>query len=78
MKYSYLTLGFLVGLVAACILFPLFKPSGEAAGSGVMRMKIAHTLPVSHPVHAGIEHFAERVAAYSSGQIQLDIFPNGS
>ncbi len=77
MKYSGLTLGFLVGLVAASVLFPMFRPSSEAGGSGVLRLKVAHTLPVSHPVHEGIEHFAERVAAYSGGSIQFDIFPNG-
>lgn len=78
MKYASLTLGFLVGLVAACILFPLFKPSAAAGGgAGVLRLKIAHTLPVSHPVHAGIERFAERVEAYSGGTMRFDIFPNG-
>lgn len=77
MKYSYLSLGFLLGLVTACILFPLFTPSSESKGQGIKQLKIAHNLPVSHPVHAGIEHFAERLAAYSGGRMQMDVFPNG-
>ncbi len=77
MKYASLTFGFLVGLVAACILFPLFRPSAEDGGASVLRMKIAHTLPTTHPVHAGIEYFAERVRVHSGGQIRFDIFPNG-
>lgn len=40
-------------------------------------MKIAHSLPTAHPVHAGIEHFAERAAFYSGGRLKIDIFPNG-
>lgn len=76
MKYAYLTLGFLIGLVAASLLFALLKPSGSGDGTDVRRLRVAHSLPVSHPVHAGIEHFAERLAAYSDGRLRVDIFPN--
>ncbi|MBT4757377.1 MAG: TRAP transporter substrate-binding protein [Opitutae bacterium] len=77
MNKAPLTLGFLVGLVAASVLFALFKPKGASAGNDVRLMKIAHTLPTSHPVHMGIEHFAERVKFHSGGRMQFDIFPNG-
>ena len=75
MKKAQLTLGFLVGLVVASLLFAIIPSAG---GDGdIMRMKIAHTLPTSHPVHAGIEYFAERAAFHSGGRLQVDIFPNG-
>ena len=77
MNKASLTLGFLVGLVAASVLFALFQPKGGSAGRDVRIMKIAHTLPTSHPVHMGIEHFAERVKFHSGGRLQFDIFPNG-
>ena len=76
MKKAYLTLGFLVGLAVASILFAVLQP-GNRAAAGAKRIKIAHGLPTNHPVHAGIEHFAERVRVYSGGSIQLDVFPNG-
>lgn len=37
---------------------------------------LAHTLPVSHPVHLGIEVFADEVARLSSGQLTVKIFPD--
>lgn len=77
MKYPYLSFGFLVGLVAASLLFALTKPSGGDVSADVRRLKVAHSLPVSHPVHAGIEHFAQRLAFHSEGRIRLEIFPNG-
>jgi len=76
MKYPCLSFGFLLGLVVASLLFALLKPSGSGDGSDVRRLRVAHSLPVSHPVHAGIEHFAERLAAYSHGRLKVDIFPN--
>lgn len=76
MKYPYLSFGFLIGLVAASLLFAFLKPSGSSAAANVRQLKVAHGLPVSHPVHAGIVHFAERVAFYSNGTIRMEIFPN--
>lgn len=35
------------------------------------------SLPTNHPVHAGIQHFADRIEYYSGGSIQIDVFPNG-
>jgi tripartite ATP-independent transporter DctP family solute receptor len=75
MKYAQLTFGILVGIVLASVLFAVF-PSRDAGGNA-RRLKIAHTLPTSHPVHAGIEYFADRASRHSGGRLQFDIFPNG-
>ena len=40
-------------------------------------MYLAHTLPTSHPVHQGMEVFAEKVREYSQGQLSVKIFPDG-
>lgn len=37
---------------------------------------LAHTLPVSHPVHQGIEVFAEEVVRLSGGKMIVKIFPD--
>lgn len=41
-----------------------------------MRLRVAHNAATSHPVHAGIEYFADRVAEYSQGRLRFDLFPN--
>lgn len=38
---------------------------------------LAHTLPVSHPVHLGMEVFAEEVMKQSKGKLAVKIFPDG-
>ena len=38
---------------------------------------LAHTLPVTHPVHMGMEVFAEEVKKQSNGQLRIKIFPDG-
>ena len=38
---------------------------------------LAHTLPISHPVHRGMEVFAEQVRANSDGVLDVRIFPDG-
>lgn len=77
MKKAYSTLGFLVGLVAASVLFSLLLPSRSGMSEEVRRMKIAHNQPTNHPIHAGIENFAHRVAYYSSGRLHFEVYPNG-
>ena len=37
---------------------------------------LAHTLPVSHPVHQGMEVFAKEVAEQSGGKLAVKIFPD--
>ncbi len=77
MKYAQLTFGLLVGLVIASVIFALLPSAGDGNGNIVKRLKIAHSLPMNHPVHAGIEHFAERAAFHSGGRLHFDVFPNG-
>ena len=74
-KNSNFIVGFLVGLVCASMLFALLGRRGES-GEGVTRLKIGHSLPTSHPVHAGVEHMAKRVDELSGGRMALDIFSN--
>ena len=38
---------------------------------------LAHTLPITHPVHQGIEVFAEEVSNLSNGELRVKIFPDG-
>ena len=38
---------------------------------------LAHTLPINHPVHLGIEVFADEVEARSGGALTVKIFPDG-
>jgi tripartite ATP-independent transporter DctP family solute receptor len=38
---------------------------------------LAHTLPISHPVHQGMEVFAQEVLKQSNGQLAIKIFPDG-
>lgn len=77
MKKAYLSFGFLVGLVAASLVFAFLEPGNSGSSQDSRRLKIAHGLPTNHPVHAGIEHFAQRVGYYSGGRLQFDVFPNG-
>jgi len=37
---------------------------------------LAHTLPVSHPVHQGMEVFAEELTQISNGKLTVKIFPD--
>jgi len=76
MRKAYLTLGFLLGLIVASLLFALLKPGHSEVDSDVRRMKVSHGLPTNHPIHAGVEYFAERVAYHSSGRLQFDVYPN--
>lgn len=38
---------------------------------------LAHTLPITHPVHQGMEVFAEEVLKQSNGKLAVKIFPDG-
>ena len=46
-------------------------------GSTTDTLYLAHTLPVNHPVHQGIEVLAEEVKKSSNGQLTIKIFPDG-
>ena len=76
MKRSDFILGLLVGALAATALFAFIgrKQLGEAGEASVLGrdLKIAHSLPTSHPVHRGIERFAQRLKELSGGQGQRE------
>lgn len=42
----------------------------------VTTLRLGHGLNVEHPVHKGMERFAEEVAARTDGEIRVRIFPN--
>ncbi len=50
--------------------------SDDPAAGGGRVLKIAHSLPNSHPVHKGLEEFKRRVEERSGGKLQIEIFPN--
>jgi len=63
--------GFLLLLIAMLV---------AGCGSTVVGPKtvyLAHTLPVIHPVHLGIEVFADEVERLSNGELLVKIFPDG-
>ena len=57
------------------LLFCLLGSCDEAAGPRAL--KLAHGLPIDHPVHLGMERMAERVTALSEGTLRIDIYPSG-
>ena len=82
MKRSPLIFGILLGLIAASGLFAYLGrqqlSEKGATGSGQQReLNIAHSLPIDHPVHQGIEHFSQRLSELSGGSITCKIFPSG-
>lgn len=79
---SSLILGLLIGAVLSSCLFAWVgwnQAQARTAGGSdatVRVLRVGHGLPTSHPVHAGIAHFAERTAALSGGALRLEVFPN--
>lgn len=46
------------------------------SANDVTVLKLAHGLDVSHPVHNGMVHMAERVQELSDGAMRIDIYPS--
>lgn len=67
MKYYFYLLAFSLLLTAG---------SCEKLGSTKV-VYLAHTLPVTHPVHQGMEVFAASVKEQSGGTLTVKIFPDG-
>jgi tripartite ATP-independent transporter DctP family solute receptor len=42
-----------------------------------LQLRVGHGLPVSHPVHPSIQHFADIVREKTGGAIEIAIFPDG-
>ncbi|MDO6737990.1 TRAP transporter substrate-binding protein [Wenyingzhuangia sp. 2_MG-2023] len=45
--------------------------------TGTKTLTLAHTLPISHPVHKGIVVFQKELAKISEGNLNVKIFPDG-
>lgn len=56
-------------------LFVLFSSCQQLSDQKVVYL--AHALPTSHPVHKGMEVFAEAVKEKSNGKLTVKIFPDG-
>lgn len=74
--------GILVGCLIATVGYAFFvKAQSHNLTSGsqlrVTKLKLAHTLDPSHPVHAAIVHMKERLDELSGGSVELDIYPSG-
>ena len=50
---------------------------GCATKNRVRVLKLAHALDVTHPVHLGMVHMAEKLTEYSAGTMRIDIYPGG-
>lgn len=58
------------------LFFALLASSCKEIGNQKI-VYLAHTLPTSHPVHQGMEVFAEKVVEESGGKLSVKIFPDG-
>ncbi|TQV86328.1 TRAP transporter substrate-binding protein [Exilibacterium tricleocarpae] len=63
--------------VLTCLLCVLaLLSAGCTDSSAVRRIKLAHGLDTSHPVHKGMEYLAARAAEKSAGQLIVEIYPS--
>ena len=70
--------GLMHGLARAAVLLAcVCGLAGCAEVVGPKTIYLAHTLTTSHPVHLGIEAFADEVAERSGGELAVKIFPDG-
>lgn len=77
---SFFLLGLLLGAAGATTLLVLWQRSerlGSPQASGQTVLRLGHVLDQSHPVHAGMEYMADRLAELSGGTVELRIFANG-
>ncbi len=74
-----LMLGISRGVAAAVglVLATAALLSGCSEAIGPKTIYLAHTLPVVHPVHKGMEVFADLVAQKSGGTLAIKIYPDG-
>ncbi|MBT8037398.1 MAG: TRAP transporter substrate-binding protein [Verrucomicrobiae bacterium] len=75
---SSFAVGIIVGIIATCIAFAIISREQLMNGGGdsqVRKLKFAHSLQTSHPVHKSIEYMAKRLDELSSGNMEIIIFP---
>lgn len=76
---SYLIVGLIAGCIATSLFFAYLSRNQIQANTGqhhVRELKIAHALPMTHPVHEGIEFMATRLKEISGGRMEMIIFPS--
>lgn len=73
---SFFILGILIGIIAAGGVFAWLGGSKNDSAAGVRVLKIAHSLPNSHPVHLGLVELKNRAEELSGGKMKLNIFPS--
>lgn len=78
-SWSFFLLGLLVGglVVSAAFLWVIRNGTGSGSGTRATVLQFAHGLDQNHPVHTGIQFFADRVRELSGGTLEVRIFPNG-
>jgi tripartite ATP-independent transporter DctP family solute receptor len=64
-----------IALVATAVLFGV-AASGCPEESSQLRLKLAHSLAATHPVHKAMVYMNERLQYHSGGTMALDIYPN--
>lgn len=69
-----MTMKYTIHILVLCVLLSA-SACEQLVGPKVIYL--AHTLPISHPVHRGMEVFAEQVRANSDGVLDVRIFPDG-
>lgn len=78
---SFLFVGLVVGALLAAAVFVgvIRQDRAVVSPDGARRtiLKLGHVLDQSHPVHAAMEHMAQRVAELSGGAVEIQVFPNG-
>ncbi len=63
-------------LVFLLVLTTSFFMAGCGGDYGVVKLKLAHGLAPSHPVHKGMVFFANRALEKSDSTLVIDIYPN--
>ncbi|SFF46650.1 TRAP transporter substrate-binding protein [Sunxiuqinia elliptica] len=62
--------------LAKLFLFVVLMTSFSCTGpSGKKELKLAHGLPVDHPVHQAMEFMAKRTAELSDGKLTIEVYP---
>lgn len=73
---SFLIVGILIGIITAGGWFSWLGSSKSQATADGRVLKIAHALPVSHPVHKGLEELKRSAEERSGGKLKINIFPS--
>jgi len=67
------------GLAAVVVrINQLSQPTSqtEILAAGSRQLRLAHGLPLDHPIHLGLTRFAEIVEQESDGRLRIQVFPN--